>query len=163
MKSFRLYTDPKIRKPTREVADYSEDECDQLQKTFEPLAAKYRQKKQMAYLFMGGFVGCSVIALLFPWRFFPWFAVPIFLSWLCALLLILKLPRLVCTGCNNDISKTIGKYCPMCGDDQLQPGSSFHFPRCSDCGKFMKNHKGNRIYLIQYCTHCGLLLYAKGV
>jgi hypothetical protein len=44
----------------------------------------------------------------------------------------------------------------------LQPGGFLRSPHCKACGKSLRRGRG-RHYKIRACTHCGLMLDARGL
>jgi hypothetical protein len=162
MSSFRLYLPPEPPAPAREVADYSAEERDRLRDAFASIAADCRRHRRIALFGAGGFAGCILLAMLLPKSWFPWFAIPVVLSWLISFGAIVSAPRLMCPGCRHEIDRGFGPYCPECGDRQLEPGGWFRSPRCGTCGKTMRRGK-YRHYKIRACTHCGLMLDDRGL
>ena len=167
LKSFRPYSQPPATAPAREAARYSAEDRSRRRAIFSFIATDYRRHTRIAMCGVVGGITVSiplgvVIAMGLPESLIPWFAIPFVVCWLIVLGAMVSAPRLVCPGCCNEIEGSLGRYCPECGSQQLQPGGVFRPPRCTACGKSMRRGRG-RHYKIHACTHCGLMLDDRGL
>jgi rRNA maturation endonuclease Nob1 len=78
-----------------------------------------------------------------------------------SLLLFFTLPALRCPACSRMSDSAPETFCPSCGDSHLQVSRLFG-THCDACGRTMGSYK-YRNYPIRFCTHCGVLLAARGV
>jgi len=147
--------------PSREIADCSAEERNRLSDAFISSAIGYRRHRRIAIFAMGGFAASILLAMILPKSLFLWLLSAAAILLIVVLSLAVSAPSLACPGCCNDIERSFGRYCPECGNRQLQQGNWFRSTRCAACGKTMGG-KG-RSYKIRACTHCGLILDEKGL
>ena len=156
MRSFQLYRKPVVP-PNRFVGDYAPAELAELQRTFQVIAAKYRQHRRWVIFALVGFVGSGAAAALFQQI---WIVVYLGMPFLLvSFAAMATAPPLVCPGCDNSV-ETIGRYCPECGLPALDGGTFIRPAECTSCGKILSYRKG---FKIRACGHCGIMLDEMGV
>ncbi len=163
VKSFRIYFREPIKTPSREVSDYSPEEQLLFQKSFAPIATRYRRHLRIAIFGIIGFgVFLTVALLLQKTRFSsiaPFFVVA---CWLLTIGALVSAPRLACPGCSHSMADGLGPYCPECGNRTVEPRRFMVSARCSSCRRLLIRRKGHR-YKIRACTCCGLMLDEAGL
>jgi predicted RNA-binding Zn-ribbon protein involved in translation (DUF1610 family) len=140
------------------VNELPPEEQTRLRAQFAPLLRSHRRRHRIAVLFMVLGVPACVLTVALDGPLWP----PLLISYLPALAIALRSPRLLCPNCGNKIAKPRGPFCPDCAKRALMPGGLFTPPKCQACGKAISpNNQKN--YTIHACTHCGLWLDDRGV
>ena len=128
---------------------------------FRPAGSRYRRR-------LGAFVLCaaagillSFVSLVVPELLLEWISVPGVALIALSLLLFFMLPALQCPACGKATDSGFDRFCPMCGKAALRV-SRLWGTRCDGCGRSMGSYK-YRNYRVRYCTHCGVMLDARGV
>lgn len=142
----------------------TKEEAERLRAEFAPTLAAHRRRRMAANLWIVAF-GCSVAApLLFAQQAAWWMAVPGAICLLGVLTATLLTPRLGCPGCRRNLREWgLGRYCPECGSQPLQPAGLLTAAHCPACKKSIRYKRRNsRQFVIRACTHCGLKLDEQG-
>ena len=74
--------------------------------------------------------------------------------------------RLKYPACKKRLEPAVGAYCPQCGSDRFQYSGHKRKPSyCPSCDSQIAEDDGDssRSYRIRGCTHCGVMLYEKGL
>ncbi len=165
-----MRTDETVRAP----ANYSTEEALRLLEDFSPIAAKYHQRRRIAFgagavgtvILVGSLLANGITRLATNHALFdkaPWYlSLPQLVLILGAVIGYQAMGRLRCPGCRGFLLQGIGRYCPTCGSDKL--GTDWlGRPNCNSCGSSLYRVKGNRRYIVHHCTACGLLLDTEGM
>ena len=165
VKSFRVYFQPPVLRPPREVSEYSVEEQSAFRAQFARAAERYRRHRRYVYASFG------VVAVLLGIGYMleAWLHLSISLTvwigsgfWLGAAILLLGTPRLFCPACANNLKNGSGSYCPECGGRSLSSRWLFRLQICSRCQRWLRRGK-HRGYRLRFCTHCGLKLDEGGL
>jgi hypothetical protein len=95
MKSFDLYLQQPVTTPAREAADYSVEERSRLRDAFRSIASDYRRHARIAYVGVGGFMCCILLAMILSKTLVLWFLILALIFWLIALGATASAPHLV--------------------------------------------------------------------
>ncbi len=174
MRSFSGPCEPSVSSPAREPAGYSAPEREQIQRDFAPQAAKYRRQKHVSLYCVLGMLSSILLMPLVPRYLSPWLLIPAAGCCLAAIVVGLRTPSLVCPACANDLEDSLGAYCPECGSGGLELGAWERSPNytwfrescCKACRRMLLRSSRltqRRLYKIRACTHCGLILDARGL
>jgi len=157
VKSFRLHV-PRPTPVTRFVTDYTEEERARFREVFQPIAEHYRRRSRIASLGIVAAIFSIIIGFALPKSYAIW---PGIVS-ICALLFtFLVSPRIpTCPACGNALGCRFGRYCPECCGE-LEPARWWRGPLCRSCGTLYWGKRRN--FDLRVCTHCGVLLDARGL
>jgi hypothetical protein len=128
---------------------------------FRPATERYR--KQLARFVLCAVAGflLSFAAILVPNFMMEWFAIPGIALIALSLIIFFTLPGLMCPACGKATDSGFDRFCPICGKAALKVNRLWG-TRCDACNRGMGSYK-YRNYPVRYCTHCGVLLDARGV
>jgi predicted amidophosphoribosyltransferase len=92
--------------------------------------------------------------------------IELFVFFAVGMIVKLSRPKLICPGCDRDVQRGLGDFCPQCGASGFEAANASRpgfYPVCSACQKGILFGKSGRSYPIRSCTHCGEHIDAEGL
>ena len=134
------------------------EEHEELRRRFAPTAARFRRiERILPWLGFGLVISFVTMSATFPW------GLPAFVSILVSLAVLGSINTLKCPRCAGNLGGEIRRFCPTCGDPDIERAGVFRAARCRECNVFLHRTKRGRSYRVHACTHCGIWLDDEGL
>lgn len=165
MKSFRLYVpQPAVPLAIGDETDYSPEELQSLREQFRPLAGRWRSFVRLQQRLIALWIGIVICLFFFRIQWLLPVAVVLYMAAFALGIFMEFSLKLCCPGCQNNLERELGDYCPECGHrGGMQSPGWLRGMKCDRCGMTLSYQKGRRAFKIRACTHCGLPLDEEGI
>jgi predicted RNA-binding Zn-ribbon protein involved in translation (DUF1610 family) len=143
----------------------NEEDLKRFREMFRPIAENYRRRMRNAYIIMAIALASILIdCALLLWFDSVWFVAFFVVCWITIVIAFTSGPHLRCPACGKGLDVLeLGLFCPECGAQAMQKGGWVSAPLCTSCGKRLRRGRGNRMFKIRACTHCGVKLDDRGL